>query len=439
EVVPFLTELSEGTLLVPVINAIRQRGESLQDDVSSLISRLRDAAPSSRITAPVLIDDFEIKDRCAKTIGRDAAEEVGNRIEQALGGKWENERRRVIRLAALDLRFRKTLQTLLANQLPGMTSAVQRLRSETIQIPSQIAESLVGVGGPLQAAIRSRLRLALLTDTAAYWFPYRSLLGLMNLTHGAWDRLLISFSGSLPSLLSAIWTSAKDRQTDGYALDQVRTGLERRGERAIQEKIGPLAQQFRDELNELRARAGMPELEIQNSDISNPAKLTGLETLQTESQQIFDKEVELAASKRSSAIILGFLGTVIFWVLMSAPIISLYSEYLQASYDVFLSLFGMKEEIAGVSLDGFPAPSAGMLLTSVLLSLLPSGIFAMIVLSLTQSGQRVEKVEQSIRSRHHDVIHSLQTSGVLQLRWDDPLLKDAEFLLTVGALESDSI
>ncbi len=246
EVVTFLTELSEGTLVVPVINAIRQREESLEEDVASLISRLREVAPSSRSTTPGLVDDFEIKDRSAKTIGQDAAAEVGNRIEQALGGKWEDEKRRVMRLAALDSRFRKTLQTLLSNQLPGMTSAVQRLRSESIQLPSQIAESLVGGGGPLQAAIRARLRLALLTDTAAYWFPYRSLLGLMNLTHGAWDRLLISFSGSLPSLLSAIWTSAKDRQTDGYALDQVRTGVERRGERAVREKIGTVAQQFRD-------------------------------------------------------------------------------------------------------------------------------------------------------------------------------------------------
>ena len=41
EVVTFLTELSEGTLVVPVINAIRQREESLEEDVASLISRLR--------------------------------------------------------------------------------------------------------------------------------------------------------------------------------------------------------------------------------------------------------------------------------------------------------------------------------------------------------------------------------------------------------------
>ena len=107
EVVTFLTELSEGTLVVPVINAIRQREESLEEDVASLISRLREVAPSSRITTPVLVDDFEIKDRSAKTIGQDAAAEVGNRIEQALGGKWEDEKRRVMRLAALDSRFRK--------------------------------------------------------------------------------------------------------------------------------------------------------------------------------------------------------------------------------------------------------------------------------------------------------------------------------------------
>ena len=166
----------------------------------------------------------------------------------------------------------------------------------------------MGGGGPLQAAIRTS-SFGFINGHLAYWFPYRSLLGLMNLTHGAWDRLLISFSGSLPSLLSAIWTSAKDRQTDGYALDQVRTGVERRGERAVREKIGPLAQQFRDELNELRVRAGMAELEIQNREITSPAELTGLETLQTESQQIFDREVELATSKRFSSIILGFLGT----------------------------------------------------------------------------------------------------------------------------------
>lgn len=437
QAVSLLAEASEGTLVIPVINAIRERSESLENDIQSLLSRLHDLVPTSLISDPVLIDDYEVAARDEAEVGRESAASVAGQITKLLGGKWENERRREVRLKSLERRFRHSLHTILSDELPGLTGAVTRLRTESIRLPIEIAESLVGRGGPLQAAIRTRLRLILLTQTAAFWFPYRSVLGLLNLTHGAWDRVLISFSGSLPSLLGAMWTSAKDKKVDQNAVAEVRQGLQRRSEQAVVERLGPLAQRFRKELNELQVDVGGAEGSQSTSLEPFGAKLTGIETLQSESQRIFDSEVEQAAVRRLTATWMGLIGTVIFWGLLSAPVIALYSQYISAGAEVFTSIAIDTDRPLAQALDRFPTPKLSLILTAFVLSLMPTAIFGMMIVSFSQGHRRVYAVEQSIRRRHHETIQSLQQSGVLHLQWDDPLLSDAEFLLTAGSAETE--
>jgi hypothetical protein len=79
-----------------------------------------------------------------------------------------------------------------------------------------------------------------------------------------------------------------------------------------------------------------------------------------------------------------------------------------------------------------------MMLTSFFLSLLPTALFAMLVLSVSQSRARVNRAEARIREMHHETIARLQRDGVLMLRWDEPLLADAEFLLSAGTAEVES-
>jgi len=83
-------------------------------------------------------------------------------------------------------------------------------------------------------------------------------------------------------------------------------------------------------------------------------------------------------------------------------------------------------------LQAFPRPEATMMLTSLLLSILPTAIFAMFVISLAQGRWRIDRAETRIREAHAQAISRLQQERVLRLRWDDPLLADAEFLLSVG-------
>lgn len=424
QIISVLTDASEGTLVIPVINAVRHRDASLQTDIDALLTRMRDAAPNSQIVQPVVIDDCELVQDSEPNVGHIAAEEVAARLKQALQDSWEGDRRRSTRLAALETRFRAALQSLLHDQLPGLTDAVQSLHRETLEIPGDVAETLLGSQGSLRAAIRSRLRLQLMEDTSPIWFPYRSLLGLLNLTNGAWDRLLLSLSGSLPSLVGTIWTGARN-VANGNSAAGVREGLLRRSSAAINDRLRPLANRFRDELATLRHESLIASRQ-RDDDLDRPniASLDGLNTLQEESQQIFESSISQAALSRGLTFLFGLLATIIFWSLMSGPVIALYDGYLKASFGTITG--------TGSGLDAFPRPDASMMITSVMLSILPTALFSMIVVSISQSRNRVMLAQQSIRERHHETIERLHRDGVLRLSWSDPVLADAEFLLSIN-------
>ncbi|MDB4621662.1 hypothetical protein OAG82_02270, partial [Rubripirellula sp.] len=340
------------------------------------------------------------------------------------------DRRRSARLAAIDSRFQVALHAVLSDQLPGLTAAVRRLNTEAKLLPGEIAETLVGRDGPLRAAVRSRLRLSLLTETSALYFPYRTFLSLLNLTHGAWDRVLLSLSGSLPSLVGAVWTSTKNLSANQGAERDLREGLQNRCSAAVKDRLGPLAHRFHDEVLQLRDDKASPSSSVAHGPRTQVAYLAGIDSLQENSQRIFDAEVERVAASRFTAAFSGFLGTAIFWFLMAGPIVALYRGYFDASYEALSQLSG--------NLSNFPRPNLAMMLTSLLLSSLPTAIFAMLVLSISQSRSRVRKAEKRIRDVHHETIERLQREGVLQLSWDEPLLADAEFLLSAGAADVES-
>ncbi len=430
ETMGMLAQASEGSLVIPVVNAVRQRDAILDADTDALIARIRQAAPTSIVAAPVIIDDFDIDNRTAAGVGVAAAELVAARLQNELGNSWEGDRRRSTRLSALDRRFRAALHSVLGDQLPGLTAAVRRLNQEATRLPIEVAQSLVGRGGPLRAVIRSRLRMSLLTETAAIWFPYKSVLGILNLTHGAWDRVLLTLSGSLPSLVTAVWTTTKNLTAERGAQQDLRDGLQRRSAAAVADRLGPLVMRFRSELMELRNQQPTHTMSLANRDVaSQVAYLSGIDALQESSQRIFDEEVDRVSISRLTAIVFGLIGTAIFWSLLSGPIVALYRSYFDASYTTLSELGGSLEE--------FPKPEFSMMLTSLLLSLLPMSLFAMVVLSIAQGRRRVIGAETRIRDLHHETIERMQAEGILRLRWDEPILADAEFLLSAGAAETD--
>lgn len=439
-----LASASEGTIVIPVVNMVDPKEstaaqplanelahpDDLSADIETLVSRLRSIAPQSHIAPAVRIADFEIDRRGEVEIGRDAAERIAIALRGALDESGSGDHRRHSRLAALDARFTAAVASMLATELPELTTAVDRLDAEARKLPTQIAGTLLGGETPLRAAIRSRLRLSLLADTAAIWFPYRTVLSVLNLTHGAWDRVLLSFAGSIPSLVGAVYTSVQNVRGGHETAHDLRNGLRQRASAAVADRLGPMAARFRHELRGLDASHSAEVPDQASLDEQPLATLSGIDALQEGSQTAFDQCIEKGCVSGRFALLSGLVGTVIFWALMAGPLVALYRGYLNASFGAF----GTPPNPTHVHhwLDQFPHPSGTMLLTSLFLSLLPTAIFSMIVLSVCQSRRRVERIAKALRNRHDTMIERLQREGVLRLRWSDPVLSDAEFLLSIG-------
>ncbi len=215
----------------------------------------------------------------------------------------------------------------------------------------------------------------------------------------------------------------------------LREGLRRRGAAAVADRLEPLAVRFRDELLRLRhaSRSSGPAARgggtagaggEGNESETRLAYLAGLDSLQEASQRIFDDEIGRVATGRGASLLAAAVGTTLFWGLLAGPIIALYRTYFGASVTALRS--------AASGIDAFPHPPASTMLTSVALSTLPVALFAMAAMSFAQGRRRVRHAEARIRAAHAETIESLQREGVLRLRWDDPLLADAEFLLSAG-------
>ncbi|MCD0461585.1 GTPase domain-containing protein [Roseiconus lacunae] len=426
-----LAVASEGTIVLPVVNAVADGDDAVGADVDAFVANLRTVAPTSVIARPILCDDFFLSEESEATVGARVSGELVKRLKAELENNPDSDRRRSVKLEALDNRFRAALSGLLAEKLPGLTRAVERLNEEATKLPGQVAQTLVGADGPLAAAVRSRLRLSLLTSIGAIWFPFRTVLGVLNLTSGAWDRLLLSLSGSLPSLVSTIYTSTKMLAGDRNASEEIRTGLQRRSSAAVSDRLGPLARQFRDELELLRTSDSETPSAMPGSTRSNEAQvasLSGIEALQERSHSIFEAAIEQNAIRWATPFAL--VGTLIFWTLMAGPFVALYKEYIAASFDSLATTGQLHEHV----MERFPKPEFAMVLTSLVLSILPTAIFAMFAISAAQSKKRTGAVIEQIRDQHDEAIRSLQREGVLCLRWDEPLLSDAEFLMSAGRM-----
>ncbi|MEM6689743.1 MAG: hypothetical protein AAF664_09975, partial [Planctomycetota bacterium] len=402
------TQLSEGCTVIPVINAVRQQ-DGLQSDIDAFVAHLRRSAPRSIIAPAVIVDDFDVEGRSES----ETQAEASQRLAQAIQRQWESsggDRRILTRLAALDERFHAALHQTLAQALPDLTTAVNRMKTASDELPGEIASSLLGNQDALQAVVRSRLRLHLLTETAPFWFPYRTFLGTLNLTHGAWDRLLFSMSGSLPSLVGTIWSSAKNLTETPQQSTSGLSALQRRCDALLRDRFGPLTSEFHRQIQALGQTDGETTFRDRSeilSDTEMPLRMTGLDSLQQRSQEIFGEEVRESAL--GSFAVRGFavLATAVFAALVAGPIVALYRSYFDASLTTLRHASG--------DLSAFPKAEASLLFTGLFLSVLPVLVLAMVAMTMAQSRQRVLKASTRIDQKHKEAIATLQKSGVLKL------------------------
>jgi hypothetical protein len=438
----------DGSECVPVISSVEPEEltpgtpghEQLQRDLRTVRTQIASFAPRVRLAQEILVPDFEISgdEQSSVTVLR---RELTQRLADLKIDDVALNSTRSSRLSTAEQRLRRTVGKLLAEEVPHLASAVDHLNQETAQLPHRVLSSMLGSSQVLETGVRMRLRTQLVADTYLVWFPYRTLMSTLNLTQGAWDRVVLALSGSVPSLFGALASWARNvRQSREFSLE-VQEGIRERMQRQVEDHLTPLCDQFHRAVLRLRSDAdpamggsrasgssGAAPLAGAVSGASGAMRLTGIEELQRRSRTIFDEALARNATRRWVAQLLAVIGVLLFWGFMAGPIVSIYRQYFSASYG---ALFRQ-----GLTTADFPHPSAGLIFTSLILSLLPLVVYAMLVLTLALSRSKVLRVVDEITSEHTRMIEELEQSRIVQLQFEDEQLQQAEFLLNLSRAQA---
>lgn len=417
----------DGSECIPVISSIEREemdennaaGQSLRRDIEALRQQIASLAPRVRLSKEVLVPDFEISGD-ETTSQQSFRSQLAARLASLHLDELSLATSRESRLQSAEQRLRRTVHKCISQQMPQLAAAVERLNRETEGLPERVLDSLLGSTQILDTGVRMRLRSRLVGDTYLLWFPYRTLMSVLNMTQGAWDRVVLALAGSVPSIFGALSTWARNVRQSREFNSEVEDGIRQRMQRQVEERLKPLCDQFHRAIWQLRSRddrqQAVPEVGSMN--------LSGIEELQAESRSIFERAINENVTAPWLTQLLAVVGVVLFWGFMAGPIVAIYHQYFSASY---ASL------VAGeIHPEGFPHPHPSLIVTSVVLSLLPLIIYAMIVLTLTLSNRKVRRVSADIEKAHTEAIDRLRQKGVIRLEFEDRLLQQAEFLLNLS-------
>jgi hypothetical protein len=422
---------TEGSICIPVITCVPLKecgsmngtseivmnSASLTSDLATLEAALRGVAPGTRFLAPVLIEDFEATGDESQSSAR---------FRTAIQSRLQNESldsiaaTRTNRLTAASLRLRTRIEQLLDTQLPSLANAVRQLHQEADSLPTQTIDAVLGSTEVLQAAVRARLRAQLLNNTAMIWFPYRTVLSVLGFTSGAWDRLIMSFTGSVPSIFGTFVAWAKNLQLSRSMQWDLNEGIRDRIHRQMEDRLAPIQASFYRCIARLRGETVVSHEREKQMQM----RLTGVEELQSRARTTFEACVDRELSARIWLQCLGLFGTMLFWGMLAGPIVAVYRLYFQASWQALSS----KVE----SVDGF-AFSASLIGTSVMLSFFPLLVYCMLVFSWQQRGSRIRRIAQIALAEEHKLVQELKGKGVIRLQYDDPILEHAEFLVNLNS------
>lgn len=419
-----LAAAADGAIIIPVVTAIRTSRDdpAVRSDIDACVTRIRAMAPRSEIEGAIEVPDFALAKESEERIGEEFAAHFAQRLRPHFTHGSIAQRRLLDRVDALQERFFLAIQDELRDHLPRLAAAIGHLEAEVERLPMEVATELVGSGAVLRGAIRARVRSEILLGTPMLCFPYRTLLGILNLTQGAWDQLLLAFSGSLPSLFGVAWSSLRNVR-EGEARDRAKETFRNRCRGMVDQRLRPYVQRFREEVCELREGTGKRNA-VDGAAEMPGAQLRGIEEIESQALAIFQREILLAAPSPLAVLASGLCGTLLFWGLLAGPIVALYRSYFGASYGSL--------RLGAIGLDQFPQPPLGLLLTSLLLSLLPTMILAMIHLTWSQRRSQQERIAARIDRGIEEMIDLLWREHGLRLEFVDPLLEDARFLVQVG-------
>ena len=430
-----IAQRSEGVICIPVITSVPRRefnpasvpsrlaeldpttsSPALRSDIERWMRMVQESAPHSQVLEPILIGDFEAS---GDELG--ASDLLRKQIQARLQGHPLDAlaQTTINRLNAASSRLKHQVNRLLQTETPQLSRAVMRLQDEAKQLPKRAIESVLGSSIVLETAIRARMRTQMVADTSPLCFPFRTTLSILSFTQGAWDRLVLAMTGSIPSIFGTFVAWARNVQQTRKIEWEMQQGLRERLSGQIQDQLSPIQHQFHRALAQLRG----DEPASQTPSLPNAVRLSGVDELQSRSRMLFEQLLLQHRPARWMLWVVSLIGMIIFWSLLAGPIVSIYRQYVMASYNALST----NKSFVGL----FDLPSLSMMVTSVVLSFIPMLLYAMISMTALLRRSKIERLARGLQAEHHVLVDELEQNGILRLEYEDPLLEQAQYLLSL--------
>lgn len=392
---------------------------TLLDDSRHYCLRWQQEAPATDILPPIFIPDA---DCYAPHDPLQAISAVQNILHHALAPHLSNPatlRRNLAReiLARRDL-LRNDLRPCLHELRLRLLPTLQDIDRTLLELIPQLAQKIYGHDAQLKMIIRIQMRALWLQATPIWCFPYRSILGLLILTTNAWDRLIFSLLGSLPSLAIAVWQSMKNLYAYGRLRHRQRFDAAALLHQEVREAIAARLLQLRQTLQQFRQQDDQPE-HAQKQNLS--VRIIGLDEFQNRCRRLLSDAVLDAVARSRAPLAFALLATTAFLLLFSGPVVVIYRQYMET---VIRALSGDH-----LSWHDFPQPSLSMVLTCFIISAIPVAIIAMFALTWATRRSSIEQIASHIRKQMSQLMEQWQTESLLRWEWEEPHVQAVQVLL----------
>jgi hypothetical protein len=314
-------------------------------------------------------------------------------------------------------RLRRELAGDLRNFAERVAPAHMALETREAELAGELVSKLLGSDPQLAAGLRMKMRLFTLSKTPGWFFPYRSFFGLFAFTAGAWDRLAFAMAGSLPSLALLAFQTARNAKRLGEMRDDMRN--------ALAERIQSMAADELADSNRIFIRSihsSLPSSEHSPETAPASTRFRGLERVTDASAEIFQSIVARHARSGWLPRLFGGLAPAAFVILLCGPLWAVYSEFRDAWLDVFAGSEAVRWQ-------SFPAPSAGMILTTLLLVVLPVVVFALVSSVLATPVVKVDAAIEDAKKEHGAMLERMNREKTIRLVSDDPVREAVRFIL----------
>lgn len=409
-------EKSNGTRILPVIvdddhPRLEKEGAA---DIAALVERIRHRCPLAEVLEPIVVPHIRHAPGEEAVKIRLAEERLFSVLRQFIATPAVDEH--VIGKVVIE-RLRRDLADDLREFVRRVRPTHDALETMEAGLAAELVKKILGPDPQLQAGLRMKLRLLTFTLTPGWFFPFRTFLGLFSITAGAWDRLAFALAGSLPSLTLLIFQTARNTKRLAEMKDEVKNALANRIETMARDELADVNRVFIRSIN-----ASLPPETRRAEDESPPTRFIGLERVTEDSSVLFENVVRKQAGGRAGVFFWGGLATLLFVGLLSGPLVAVYREFFDAWSGVFQGPVGLRWQ-------SFPAPSAGMIFTSLLLAVLPVIFCALVACLRATPRMRVDAALADAKVKHQAMLDQLTKSKTVRLVSEDPIREAARHVM----------